>query len=553
MKKYSDKIPYIILILSAAALIIRAFYGFCWSDETFYISTTKRLFEGDLIFVDEWFPTQLSSLILLPFYAAFFLVTGSTSGIILYFRLVYILVCLLISCMSFMLLKRRHSVASALAFSLFIMFYAHLNIATMSYYTMSFLFFIFAMLLISEDNKRFRFAGGFLFALSVLSLPSLAIGFFAAAALILLFAVRFRSLRFPFVQVLAGIAFAAILFVIYLYASGNSLPSLFRFLPYVLSDEEHQTGLTAPFKKFFTSVTDVYGPAFCLSILLSCLSFLALKRDYLRKYFLAADIMLFIYYLVISAGHTGYINTGFALFALPVFCMTKKKDICSFLTLYCGGLAVSMTYSYSSNGELYVMAIGHGIACAAAILFIDDFIKEYPSAAVRLLQAAVAVFILQTCLLRFVNVYRDAPLDKLDTYISEGPAAGLYTTSEHALQYDSLYSDIMKNTSGNGYVFFSKLLPWGYLAADMKCGAPTTWRTKMDSVRLRQYFSEHPERLPDTVFVMKSEAGAYDSCGDTEADPVPNENARGGWFDSFLEKNDYIIKESDLCTIYQRQ
>ncbi|MBQ7464766.1 MAG: hypothetical protein IJS86_07890, partial [Lachnospiraceae bacterium] len=153
MKKFRTKLPYIILSACAFLLLIRAFFGFCSSDEPFYLSTTKRLFEGDLIFVHEWFPTQLSSIVLLPFYALFVTLTGSTAGIILYFRILYIAVTLVISIISFRIIRSQYTVAAAMSVSLFMLFYAHLNIATLSYYTMSFEFFVFAMLLFSLRKK----------------------------------------------------------------------------------------------------------------------------------------------------------------------------------------------------------------------------------------------------------------------------------------------------------------------------------------------------------------------------------------------------------------
>ncbi len=553
MRKLKPYLPYIIFALSAVLLIIRAFYGFCWSDETFYISTVKRFFDGDLIFADEWFPTQLSSLIMLPFYALYTVITGSTDGIILFFRLLYIILSFLISCITYRILCRSYPAPAAFTVSEFMLLYAHLNIATMSYYTLSFQFFVLAMIIISAGSRRAYITGGFIFALSVLCLPSLAVAYFCAVFILLICSVHFPSLRRGLILTFAGIAAAAALFVIYLYASGNSMDNLFRYLPYILSDEEHQTSLVAPFKKFFTSVYDVFGVAFYFSIALSALSFLTYRFRNLIPVFFGIDIVFFIYYLAVSIGHTGYINTALALTALPLFCMNRKKDWYSFFALYAGGLAVSMTYSYSSNGELYVMTIGHGIACTAAILFISDFISENHILFGYILYGMLVLFLLQTAFLRITNVYRDAPLNELTVLIHEGPAAGLFTTGYHADSYDKVLKavhEIDTQAHGNDYIFFSKLLPWGYLATDMKCGAPTTWRTKISSKRLESYFSKHPDRIPSVIFILDDDIGTYDSCGDVEADPSPNENECSGWLMNFIEKNGYRKTVTDCGIIY---
>ncbi|MBR5375742.1 MAG: hypothetical protein IK139_00515, partial [Lachnospiraceae bacterium] len=425
MKKKRAYIPYIILAVCAVCLIIRSFFGFCSSDEPFYFSTTKRLFEGDLIFVHEWFPTQLSSLVLLPFYALFVTLTGGTAGIILYFRILYILITLAISVISFRIIKTRTGSAAGLCAALFMLFYAHLNIATLSYYTMSFEFFVFAMLLLSVPKKTVQAAGGFILALSVLALPSLVIGVVMLWLSLLIFSLKNKDLRQTLIFSVLGMGIALLLFIIYLYATGNSIENLIRYLPYVLSDDEHQTSVVAPFKKFFTAITDVYGKLWFTSFVLSAAGLLSNKFRKLIPFVFAADCLLFIYCAVLSFGHTGYINTALALFAAPLFFMCEKKDIYAFVSLFLGGLIVSMTYSYSSNGELYVLSIGHGIACVAGIIFLFDFMKENGRLVRPVLIMAISFFLLQTALLRFINVYRDAPLQRLDTRITAGPAFGL--------------------------------------------------------------------------------------------------------------------------------
>ena len=561
MQKIKPYIPYIIFGLCAMFLILRAFFGFCSSDEPFYLSTTKRLFDGDLIFAEEWFPTQLSSLIILPLYALFVTVTGGTDGIILFFRIVYILTVFVISCASYRILNKRNGSAAAFCCAFFMLNFVHLNIATLSYYTMSFEFFIFSMLLLMPKKRSLYILSGFIFALSVLSLPSLAIAYAVAFITVFCLSFKFRFLREGLIYTTFGIGAALILFLIYLYASGNSIGNLFEFLPYVLSDDEHQTSLVAPFKKFFTSISDVYGKVFYLSFVLAFLGLLSNRFKKLVPYIFAADCLLFIWYGSLSLGHTGYMNTALALFAGPLFFMCAGKDLFSFISLFIGGLIFSMTYSYSSNGELYVLSIGHGIACVASILFIFDFIRctgDDPSAGIvkklipPVLIFIISLFLLHTAVLRFINVYRDAPLTGLTVCLTEGPAAGLYTTDEHSKVYTSVLSDIKKYSKDEGYVLFSKLLPWGYLACDMRCAAPSTWRNMINSKRLEEFYSLYPDRKPDTVFVLDADVGSYDTCGDIEADPVPNENEWGGILGMSLESEEYKRIPCDHLTVYMR-
>ena len=439
--------------------------------------------------------------------------------------------------------------AAAMSASLFMLFYAHLNIATLSYYTMSFEFFVFAMLLFTVQKKAPTVIGGFFLALSVLALPSLVIGVILLWLCTLALSFRKKELRPLLLFSASGMAIALLLFVIYIYATGNSLKNLLEYLPYVLSDDEHQTSLVAPFRKFFDSITDVYGPLWYSSFVLAALGLLSNRFKKMIPWIFTADCMFFLYYAVLSIGHTGYMNTALALFCAPLFFMCEKKDIYAFISMFLGGLIVSMTYSYSSNGELYVLSIGHGIACVAGILFISGFMREHDKLFRYTLTAVLAVFLLQTMILRFVNVYRDAPMNALDTRIKAGPAAELLTTKEHHDTYMSVLSDIDRYKDGHGYVLFSKLLPWGYLACDAKPAAPSTWRNTLGSKRLAEYYKLYPERSPDLVFVLNT----YDSCGDIEADPAPNANETTGSVAEMLENGAYERLDGRDCTIYVRR
>ena len=61
----------LILCILFGHLLFHTQYSFCQSDESFYISHVKRLYEGNRLILDEWHPTQFYLPILLPFYAVF--------------------------------------------------------------------------------------------------------------------------------------------------------------------------------------------------------------------------------------------------------------------------------------------------------------------------------------------------------------------------------------------------------------------------------------------------------------------------------------------------
>ncbi|MBQ7583070.1 MAG: hypothetical protein IJT24_00530 [Lachnospiraceae bacterium] len=581
LKKYP--IAGIVFALLTVILIIRGFYGFCQSDESFYVSTAGRFAAGDLIFVDEWHPTQLFSLITMPFYKLYTVLTGGTAGIILYFRVLFVLLTAFEAFVSYRIVsgraggiaaERGYADIPALALGLFLMLYCHLNMPTLSYYTLSYNFFIFAFILCygginrsGQGRGAYFTAGGAVFALSVLSLPSLAVAAVFLTAVLAVICLKVPAIRRPLFLFVIGILIPLALFIIYLYASGNSIAGLLANLPYIISDEEHDREFVESFKVFFRAISDVFGRIYYLSIvmvILAILSYVDLKlQRWIRPCILYTDLLLFIYFVVLASGHTGFINTAFALFVFPLFFLARRKDWYIFLALFMGGLVFSMTCTFSSYCDLYVLAVGHGIAAAGGLLLLWDMILELLEgrrlAAFALAMAAVS-FIMVTAVLRFINVYRDDRISRLDTRITAGPAAGLYTSSEHKALYDSVLGSIMEYTDkcsengvqgkNGGRVLFSKLLPWGYTAVNMRVAAPDTWRNTIASERLAEYYKSH--EMPDIVFVLNTEVGAYESSGDVEADALVNLNEFSGDFADIL-RSEYNEYADNNCTVYIRK
>jgi hypothetical protein len=481
-----------------------------------------------------------------------------------------------------------------MACALFLMFYTHLNIATLSYYTLAVQLFLISMLLIyhyySSEKKGQLILAGILFALSVLSLPTMAVAYLAAVLTggIILLLIKKQKLRESTVSLIekarlsdvirytfAGILIPATAFIIYLLLT-VPVREFIRAIPYVLSDEEHGTSLIYPLRKFFISINEVFGygayAAYLLIMIAAASTFIKLNRNRIFRFLLfIADISLFVYLYLISVSHTGYIQTVVCLFTLPLFFLMEKKDLKLFFTFIVSGMIFSLVYSYSSNGYLYVLSMGHFIVSIGCAIVLEQFTREALGRnpfVVKYLYlicctAVICISVTQTMLLRLVNIYRDAPVQMLDFRINEGPAKGLYTTSDHYLAYNVVYATLHKyctsdaladassgSTEVNGTLFITKLLPWGYMCTDLKCGAPTTWRTAFNSERLKPYYDINPDKVPDIILVMKESYGSYLTCGDVVADPSPNENEIGGWLLDYVNDNGYEKKTVPCGELY---
>lgn len=612
----TNLIPVFILAISCIILLVKSRYSFCWSDETLYSAISGRFYNGDSLFYHEWFPTQLSSVLTLPLYSLYVNITGGTCGIILYFRILYVLFELISAISVFSIIKRHHGVMIALAAGLLTEWYTHLNIATLSYYNITLLTFLLAMLILydcymkeSEFSKKSYgyieykkskislFTAGFLFALSVLCLPTLSVvyilvvfvGFFIVLLSKLLIKVKWLkslNIKLDFIYVfkytLAGILVPAFIFFIYLI-SHVRINDFISSIPYVLSDDEHITSKLYPLKKMYLSINEIYGRISKISYLFIGFSLIVFvfiliykysnntnARTTLKKVILPAkcvvlfvDIVLFVLFFYKSIGCPGYIYTAVLLFSLPIFFITENKNYTLFILTVISGLMLSLTYSYSSTGMLYVLSMGHFIGTIGCVILIYDFSKEFfvnnpfiSKASKVVFTAIVLITVIQTSVLRITTIYRDDTLGNLTKEITRGPARGLITSKEHLDMYNDVYDVIttycMKDEAKNNNLLISNLLPFGYLISDMKIAAPTAWRNSMSSERLRQYYEIHSDRYPDVILLLNEEYGSYEAFADVEGDKRPNANDTEGYIYDYINANSFKSISVPCGTVYMK-
>lgn len=567
-------------------MLWRSFLGFCWTDECFYISTCDRFFRGATPLVDEWFRTQMSSVIMLPVYAPYIWITGSSEGVVLYFRLLYLLFSAGVATVFFRILKKEYPDAVALIPALFIMCYAHLNNATFSYYMMSELFLALSLILIydykASRSRAYLVISGASLALSVQSMPLFVVGFVAVMlALFFVMAVaryaklpdtvrqKITELELPVIIKYTGIGIACVLAVFIAYmASRAGLSGLKEALPYALVDNEHTNTWGYYIRKPHRCLTDVFGvnvtyAAYAL-VGISFVFQRYLKRQYFRQITIAADVLLFIVMAYRSFGHTGYIQVVFFIFMLPVFFTSDRKNNRLFWLFVIPAGLVSVIYCFASSDFLYVMAIGCAIGATPGVCALYDHAKDGKITG-RVLMAVCIFTLCVTFFLRLTNVYRDAPVGRLTRRITEGVAKGLYTTDEHLEQYtdvwdmikeyctkDADYEKISGNPKGN--IMFSVILPWGYMASYPDCAFPTTWRTTAyDDEQLEKYYAVNPSSLPDVIIVLDEQYGSYDAAGDTEDDHTPNRGELSGYWKDHIARFGLAEENIKCGKIYRRK
>jgi len=558
MKRY---IPYIVIGIVSLLLLVRCFYSFSWSDESFYLTVAHRFWLGERIIADEWYTTQLSTPLLLPFYALFQWLTGGNEGVYLYFRLLYWLISTLTAFFTYFILKKNNSVMVSLICALLYFVYSRANIGGMSYYNMTLTCVLLAVLLIYEQIFLKKFAGwklyfaGILLAAAVVNTPFLALMYLLVGAA-LLFNKKCRIYWKELLWTVAGILTAAVLYMGYVL-SKVSIDEILLNVPHILNEPEIQS--TNPLLVIPLILLRIaWRYRWTIGIYIVSAFYILLKRRKQIQLFekeiyglLMVDMLVFLINVWFSWGLIGCINIAGTLF-LGMFLLLSGKwekiDKGALGVFGVAGLSISIGFSFSSDTGLDAMAIGFVLIGMGSILL------AFKQQRFRKLITIVAwIMVFQTMILRLFSVYRDAPLSELKTPLEAGPAKYLFTTETHAGQYNALREAIEQYVREDDIVFYSKWCFWSYLCTNNGYGVPSSWRMPLDSPRLEEYYDLNPEKIPTCIFVLNPSYGGFESSliqGNEKAD-YPNENKAEGYLTDYIREHDYEVIELDCATIYR--
>ncbi|MCD8200143.1 MAG: hypothetical protein LUD25_04240 [Coriobacteriaceae bacterium] len=120
--RWRSVLPYALLVVAAVILLVRSFYGFSWSDESHVISLVDRLYRGDAPFYDLWDMAQLIAPLLLPFYSLYHAIAGGSDGIVLFFRILYVVVAFCVALVGYRILRHDFGRFTACCISLIYLF-----------------------------------------------------------------------------------------------------------------------------------------------------------------------------------------------------------------------------------------------------------------------------------------------------------------------------------------------------------------------------------------------------------------------------------------------
>ena len=250
-----------LFLLTELLLIWRSFYGFNTADEMYFIGTSERIFRGEKILIDEWNPTQqLCGFLLHPIYSLIRSTLGSTEGIVMASRFLYLAFEGVIAVFLYLRLQRRGFASFGPVF-LFLLF-APFGICAMSYNSIEFGLLTVLLAVLSakmEHSVPEYLLCGILIAMIVLANPFALLMYAAYGVLCLYVTVRNQrrgtAAEGPlhiksFLWMTLGAGIILFFFVLFVFQRGT-LSEMLANVPHIVGDSEHQEGYWYKTKRYF--------------------------------------------------------------------------------------------------------------------------------------------------------------------------------------------------------------------------------------------------------------------------------------------------------------
>lgn len=532
MKKTKKQNLWFLAGLLGIGLILfwRCFYSVNTTDEAFYIGTVYRLWDGDGILSDEWMPSQqLCSFWLYPFYAMFRMVLGSNDGMILAFRLLYIVFQLCISGYLYGKLKKFGYRSFFPIF--FYLLSTAFNINSLSYNTMAnscLAAMLVALAMMERPDWKNCIWCGLFASVIVMANPYAVFAYvlYGAACVITTFVCKkggkdtpaaVQALTFFKISMTAAVVMAV--FLIFTFQN-STLKEIMENLPYIIGDQEHQQRWGVKISDYFRYFREHYLGAVAVPLLVSFVAMFDKKRVKHGWIYMGLSMLAVLPYMIYHGVISEYVpinlvTVPICFLAIPAFVVSKERNVKAFCTWYLPAMVYPFIVQITSNTGPLAVSAAFMTAGAAAVFFIAGWAREQEFKAGK--YAAYAAVILQLCIMLFLRityVWTDASIGDLTTKVERGAAKGLYTTEEKARRYDEMYDDLdalnMKEDDGFLVVGAAPLL---YLYADQEVASYSTWQVFTNETRLYRYYEIHDGegKFPEVVYCMDADETIFDS------------------------------------------
>ncbi|MDO4484312.1 MAG: acyltransferase [Clostridia bacterium] len=512
-------------------------YGFGGNDESLYVTLPARLLSGAKLFADEWNLGQFYAVELMPFVWLFKTITGSSEGIMLAMRWVYL--ALHTACVLFVYsrLKKVNGWGAAIA-SLLMLVFTPYDIMGMSYNNIALDTLILCGAYLATDTKHKAvplMLCGALYALSVLGAPFLALLFFLYGIFAL--CCRRKDKASPvmrqFLFFAAGVVACAAVFLVFMLAN-TGIENIFKYISHVLNDPQHSE--VSSFSRILTSVFErtpkytalLYG---AYALLFAVMAFDRKRHAHHFVYITATAaiaggcILLLLPHLPVY--YYNHIYPPLAMVGLTACMLLKKRPAPMVCYMLIPGLLYGVCVHIGSNQGAYAISMALFAAAVPGIVFCmmlcGELLAERTASAEKKLPNALRLLSC-LCLIGYIggtgllsvyikknHTFQDASPAFISQTFDKGPAKGIASSEDPGTttnaNYRAVYDDMQYLCSLTpGKVVILDNCTWGYLIADMhQCASYSTWMTDWGSFeRLTEYYTLRPENKPDYAYFTKA-------------------------------------------------
>jgi len=502
------------LLLLFGVFLWRQFYGFNKNDEIFYISTVYRFFQGDAMLVDEWNNVQMFAFITYPLYCLIRLFLNSNDGIVVIFRISYLIFQAAAASYCYIRLK-RFGWARILP-ALFYFVTTPYNINSLSYNTLAFGFVLLTLVTIAGTEKLTVWDGilcGIFTAGAVLANPYVVLMFFLYGMICVGFsfwnhrrgettdpALSVKS--FFFMGVGAFLIF--VLFVIFVFSRG-SLEEILESFSYIVMDSERQKSFGEKFAKYFIRIHRYYRVLVYVTGLQILLWLADRGKKLAPEFHVALSAALAIPHIIYYGFFWEMVGINYMLIPLAfpgfvAYMVSEHKDRRLFYGWYVPGLFYTLLAHFATNTGILTVSASYMIASAASILLIWKAVEK--EKAVRSLVWVLLAVQFTACIYqRMVYVWGDEHLEYLEYELTDGPMKGIHTSKEN----EQLYKDVLQDMEDlqlteEDKLFVIGIAPWMYLNTEAECAAYSTWETLETDPLIPVYYETRPNKLPTVIY-----------------------------------------------------
>lgn len=511
-------------------LFWRCFYSLNTTDEAYYIGTVYRLWEGDGMLCDEWNPTQqMCSFWLYPFYVLFRWMLGSNEGMILAFRLLYIVFQLCISGYLYGKLKRFGYRSFFPIF--FYLLSTAFNINSLSYNTMAnscLVALLVTLALMNELNWKDCIWSGIFASIVVMANPYAIFAYVLYGALCGMLTLIFKrtgkeipaALRFlTFIKMSLTATVVLAVFLMFTFKNAT-LDEIVKNLPYIIGDQEHQQRWGVKISDYFRYFKKYYLGCAVVPILAGLAAVFDKKRMEHGKIYMGISLVAVLPYMIYHGMISDYVPVNLVtvpvcFLGIPAFAVAQERNKGVFFAWYIPAMIYPFIVQITSNTGPLAVSSAFMTAGAAAVILIAVWAKEQREKFVTYaLYAVVGLQLGLMLFLRVTYVWADASLGELTERVERGAGKGLYTTEETAQWYEEVYDDIdvLNMEEDDGFLVVGSA-PLLYLYADREVASYSTWQVYANETRLYRYYEIHDGegKFPEVIYWIDGDGTVFET------------------------------------------